>query len=158
MVTEFRQIVFPMPVLRQALDAAQFSSGLSCYALPEGTIVGVKLHDEVTLLVDAPQAVDAGGDRGTGFSGLCGPADHESGDGEPLDWTLSAAEIGAAMIRWCLHNRVPLPKAGDKRLSSVAGHLCLEIYLPGGVDPLPPETLGAGLPFRPDAVEIHFSD
>ena len=134
MVTEFRQIVFPMPVLRQALDAAQFSSGLACYALPEGTIVGVKLHDEVTLLVEDPA------------------------DCEPQDWSLSAAEIGAAMIRWCLHNRVPLPKAGDKRLSSVAGHLCLEIYLPGGVDPLPPETLGAGLTFRPEEVEIHFTD
>jgi hypothetical protein len=40
---------------------------------------------------------------------------------------------------------VPLPKAGEKRLSCVAGHLCLEIYLPGGVDPLPPASLGAGL-------------
>ncbi|SMF64758.1 hypothetical protein SAMN06265365_12313 [Tistlia consotensis] len=134
MVTEFRQIVFPMPVLRQALDSAQFSSGLACYALPPGTIVGVKLHEEVTLLIDALDG------------------------GEQADWTLSAAEIGAAMIRWCVTGGVPLPRAGDKRLSSVAGHLCLEIYLPGGVDPLPPETLGAGLPFEAGAVEIHFTE
>lgn len=132
MVTEFRQIVFPMPLLRQALDAAQFGSGLACYALPAGAIVGVKLHEDVTLLLD--------------------PLD----GGEQLDWTLSAPEIGVALIRWCLEHRVPLPKAGDKRLSSVAGHLCLEIYLPGGVDPLPPEALGAGLPFAAEAVESHF--
>lgn len=106
MPTEYRRVVFPNRELRQALvqygdpNGAQFPPGeIISVTLPEG--VGDTV--QVTVLDTA---------RNITFT-----AD------------FPVARIAAALINFCIQNKVPIPKKGRKSLRLMGDNLALDIVM-----------------------------
>jgi hypothetical protein len=106
MPTEYRRVVFPNHELRQALAVYH---GDDEQPIPPGEIVAVAILDSpantvrITLLDTAQSAT--------------------------FTADFSASHIAAALIRYCIDNRVPIPKDSRKSLRLMGDNLALDIVV-----------------------------
>ena len=104
MPTETRRLVFTSDELKEALTRY---SQTGTQALPRGQVVGCDLKGERGV-----QAVVAVSDPG-------------SGEVRKVD--LDATQLGACLIKFCLDNKIPLPRDGTKSLQVVGDDIALRI-------------------------------
>ena len=106
MPTEFRRVVFPNQELRQALSEYDAPEG---EPMPAGDIVAVSIVEkpaetvQITLL-DTTQNVTFTAD-------------------------FTASHIAAALIRYCITHKVPIPKHSRKSLRLMGDNLALDIVV-----------------------------
>lgn len=106
MPTEFRRVVFPNQELRQALS--EYGAPGS-EPVPAGDIVAVSIIEapaetvRITLLDTAQNAT--------------------------FTADFSAAHIAAALIRFCITHKVPIPKRSRKSLRLMGDNLALDIVV-----------------------------
>lgn len=106
MPTEYRRVVFPNQELRQALVNYAGESG---EAFPDGEIISVAIPEDsgdtiqVTVLDTA---------RGATFSK-----------------NFRTAHVAAALIKFCIDNKVPIPKNSRKSLRLMGDNLALDIII-----------------------------
>lgn len=105
MTTEMRQVILDHGELRQALDAA---AGADDEKLPNGKIASASISSDgqqvtVAILDGATQ--------------------------EPRNVTLSASRVAAALIKFCMRRRIPLPRGASKYLCVSGDNLGIRVIL-----------------------------
>lgn len=106
MPTEYRRVVFPNQELREALIGYQGDGGQD---MPPGDIVAVTLLDSPANTV-----------RITLVS---------TSEGASYTADYNAAHIAAALIRYCIEHKVPIPKHSRKSLRLMGDNLALDIVI-----------------------------
>jgi hypothetical protein len=104
MPIEFRQITFTNHELRAALDDFFLRRNSP---LPSGAILGVRWdgseHEHVIVEISAAQR------------------------SEQVTVTVANRDAGAALLRYCFLNKIPLPRASQKSLAISGKNLVLEL-------------------------------
>ncbi len=106
MPTEYRRIVFPNQELHAALSEYQ---GAEIQDMPPGDIVAVALLDSPANTV-----------RMTLVS---------TSEGTSYTADFNAAHIAAALIKFCIDRKVPIPKHSRKSLRLMGDNLALDIVI-----------------------------
>lgn len=110
MPTEMRRIVFSGEELRAALDGHRVRPER---ALPLGMIAALRLEgDALAIDIAGPQS-------------------------PPASVTIKAAEVGAALVNYCKHCKIPLPRNATKSLAIAGDRLALDVRI-GPALPLAP--------------------
>ncbi len=107
MPNEARRLVFNKTEVAQALIA--FNRHAPTKFLAEGYLSAIALHGGPNLNIEISV---------------------ETPDGFRQEVTVGSAIVAAAMIRFCMERKVPLPMKADKMLEVINDRLVLEIRLP----------------------------
>ncbi|MBN2752349.1 MAG: hypothetical protein JXQ84_06540 [Rhodospirillaceae bacterium] len=107
MPNEVRRLIFTKTEVAQALIA--FNTQAKTKILAHGYLSALVLRGEPQLGVDLSL---------------------EGTDGTHHEILINESTLGAAIIRFCMDNHVPLPTKADKRLKIVNDKLVLDISLP----------------------------
>jgi|SRR5579883_418478 hypothetical protein len=110
MPTEMRRIVFSGEELRAALDGHRVRPERP---LPPGVIAALRMEGD-GLVIDIAGA-----------------------ETPPVSVSLKAAEVGAALVNYCRHCKIPVPKKATKSLALAGDRLALDVRI-GPALPLTP--------------------
>lgn len=105
MPTEYRRVVFPNRELREALAASDPGGE----PFPPGEIISVAMPEDGEGTV-----------RVTVLDTACNAT---------FTSDLAVSRVAAALIRFCIDNKVPIPKKGRKSLRLMGDNLALDIII-----------------------------
>lgn len=106
MVTEFRRLAFSRVELKQALES--FSRETNTFIL-DGDIAEIDVSGgslpEVRLLLSSP------------------------GGYEQIAVDITAAQLAAALLRFCMTHKIPIPKKSDKQIERAGDSVALSLSI-----------------------------
>jgi len=111
-LTEYRKLVFPESDLIEAITAHD-SMSLKLFASRD--VVKIEVTESPDIRISAKL-------RG------------KDGQDEPIQ--LENSYVVAAMVRYCVENKIPLPRRGEKLLELDEGRLALSICMDGSSVPV----------------------